>query len=117
MKIRENLNKLSKKKTICRKIYTVFRNKVTTELRIAKAKYFEEQFETHKNNIRKTWEVINSVIRSKRVKSKVSLTDDEGNYHEEHTIPSKFIEHFSSIPNQLASKIPPTQKKCCLILK
>ena len=70
MKIRENLNKLYKKRRISRKIFTAFRNKVTTELRIAKAKYFEVQFDTHKSNIRKTWEVINSVIKSKRVKSK-----------------------------------------------
>ena len=116
LKIRENLNRLSKKNRICRKIFTNFRNKVTTQLRLAKAKYFEEQFETHKNNIKKTWEVINSVIRSKRVKSKVSLTDEDGNYHEEHTIPSKFIEHFSSIPNKLASKIPPTQKNAASYL-
>ena len=116
MKIRENLNKLYKKRRISRKIFTAFRNKVTTELRIAKAKYFEVQFEAHKNNIRKTWEVVNSVIKSKRVKSKISLTDEDGNYHEEHTIPSKFIEHFSSIPNQLASKIPPTQRNAASYL-
>ena len=110
LKIRDNLNKLAKKKRILRKIYTDFRNKVTTELRIAKTKYYEEQFETYNNNIRKTWEVINSVIRSKRVNSKVSLSDEDGNYHEEQTIPRKFIEHFPSIPNQLASKIPPHNK-------
>ena len=43
------------------------------------------------------------------------MSDDDGNYHETHTIPRKLIEHFS-IPNQLASKIPPTQKNAASYL-
>ena len=53
IKIRDNLNNLARRKKIDRKVYTVFRNKVTSELRLAKTKYFEEQFEKHADNIKK----------------------------------------------------------------
>ena len=66
IKIGDDLKNLARKKKIKRKLYTVFRNKVTSELRLAKTKYFEEQFEKHADNIKKTWEVINSVIKSKK---------------------------------------------------
>ena len=60
------MNKLANKKKIDRTPYTEFRNKLTTELRQAKTKYYEEQFEMNTNNTKKTWEVINSVIKSKK---------------------------------------------------
>ena len=41
IKIRDNLNNLARRKKIDRKVYTVFRNKVTSELKLAKTKYFE----------------------------------------------------------------------------
>ena len=111
IKIRDNLNKLARKKKMNRKVYTVFRNKVTSELRLAKTKYFEEQFEKYADNIKKTWEVINSVIKSKKNNnSKVFLSDDDGNYCDDSKTPSEFIQHFASIPQQLASKIPPTER-------
>ena len=91
IKIRDNLKKLARKKLIKRKIYTDFRNKVTNELNSAKTKYFENQFEMYATNIKKTWEVINSVIKSKAVNSKVSLTDEAGNDYDETIVPSIFI--------------------------
>ena len=115
MKIRDNLKKLAKNKIIERKIFTSFRNKVSSELRSAKSKYFEDRF-LNASNIKQTWEVINSVIRSKRTNTKVSLSDEEGNYHDESKIPSKFIEHFSSTPTNLASKIPPSQNNAASYL-
>ena len=110
IKIRENLNTLSRKKKINRKVFAVFRNRVTSQLRSAKAKYFEEQFERCSDNIKKTWEVINSVIKSKKVNSKIILSDDDGNHCDESKIPSEFIQHYASVPQQLASKIPTSEK-------
>ena len=63
---RDNLKKLFKKKKINKRVFTEFRNKLRNDLRQAKRIYFEEQFENSSNNIKKTWEVINSIIRKKR---------------------------------------------------
>ena len=49
----DNLNKLANKKKINRTVYTDFRNQLTNDLRQAKTKYFEEQFEISANNTKK----------------------------------------------------------------
>ena len=109
IKKRDNLNKLANKKKINRTVYTDFRNQLTKDLRQAKTKYFEEQFESSANNTKKTWEVINSVIRSKKAYSKVILNDDQEIEQDESNIPSFFINHYSSAVERLTSDIPQTQ--------
>ena len=117
MKIRDELHKLANKNRIDRKIFTVFRNRITSQLRQAKTKYYEEQFKTNSNNIKKTWDLINSVIKSKKSPSKVSLSDDDGYHIDESSIPSKFVEHYTSIASQLTSKIPPSREVASTYLK
>ena len=109
IKRRDNLNKLANKKKIVRTVYTEFRNNLTTELRQAKTNYYENQFEMNANNTKKTWEVINSVIKSKKEYPKVKLTDEEDNYIVETEIPNKFINYFTNIASKLSSEIQPTQ--------
>ena len=109
IKRRDNLNKLANKKKIDRTVYTEFRNNLTTELRQAKTNYYEDQFEMNANNTKKTWEVINSVIKSKKEYPKVKLTDEEENYIVETEIPNKFINYFTNIASKLSSEIQPTQ--------
>ena len=109
MKERDKLCKLSKKKKIDKNIYTEFRNKLKERLRIAKSEYYKQQFEFHKNNAKKTWEVINKVIKSKRTRPKICLSDDEGNKYNDNEIPSKFIEYYTSIADKLTAEIPETQ--------
>ena len=108
-KERDKLHKLAGKSETNWKKYTDFRNRLTTEFRQAKAKYFEEQFERNANNVKKTWEVINSAIRSKRTFSKISLTDDDNNEITESLIPNKCIDYYTNIASQLTSNIPQTQ--------
>ena len=83
-------------------------NELTEQLRLAKSKYFKEQFDLHANNIKKTWDVINSAIKSKKVRSSISLTDDDGLSIDESHIPSKFIDHYTTIAQKLACKVPDT---------
>ena len=66
---------------------------------------------------KKTWEVINSVIKTKRVNPKVLISDEQGNYCNEPMIPSNFIDYFTSIANQLTSNIPPPQRNAESYLK
>ena len=53
IKRRDNLNKLANKKKIDRTVYIEFQNNLTTELRQAKTKYYEEQFEMNTNDTKK----------------------------------------------------------------
>ena len=58
---------------------------------------------------KKKWEIINNVIRSKKVYTKVSLEDDDENEINESEIPSKFVNYFTSIASKLTAEIPPTR--------
>merc|ERR1739842_6383 len=102
-------NKLANKKKINRNVYTEFRNQLTKELRQAKTKYFANEFEMNANNTKKTWEIINNVIRSTKVYTKGSLEDDDENEINESEIPSKFVNYFTSIASKLTAEIPPTR--------
>ena len=94
-----------------------FYNKLTIELRAAKTKYFEDQFERNSNNIKKTWETINSIIKSKKVHSKTFLVDDDNIDIEEKDIPNKFINHYSNIPFNLIANMPPSQRNAASYLQ
>ena len=106
IKERDKLHKLAGQKIINRKVYTDFRNQLTNEFRQAKTKYFQEQFERNSNNIKKTWEVINSVIRTKKAYPKVSLTDDDDNDITDSEIPNRYIDYYTNIASQLTYNIP-----------
>ena len=117
IKKRDSLHKLASKKIITRTEYTDYRNNLTKELREAKTKYFGDQFERNSNNIKKTWETINRVIRSKKVHAKTFLVDDDNNNIEETDIPNKFIDYYSNISNSLITNIPSTQRNAASYLQ
>ena len=53
IKILDRLNKLANKNRIEKRIFTEFRNQLTTQLRLAKAKYLAEEFEANSSNVKK----------------------------------------------------------------
>ncbi|CAL4075658.1 unnamed protein product [Meganyctiphanes norvegica] len=57
IKIKENLLKLSNKGRINKSVYTKFRNKVTAQLKSAKAKYHDKEFAKCKGDVKKNLEV------------------------------------------------------------
>ena len=63
MKIRDNLAKLAKRSTTNLNIYKDFRNKLTSELRNAKAEYFTNKFNETQGDMKETWRTINNVIK------------------------------------------------------
>ena len=42
--------------------YTLFRNRITREIKKAKRKYYNEFFENNLNNMKKTWQGIKQII-------------------------------------------------------
>ena len=105
IKIRDKLGKLSSKGRIDRKIYTQFRNMLTKQIRDAKAIYFNNQFDKCKNNIRKTWKIINSSTR-KKINSNQTIICENDNVINAEDVPNKFINYFSNIADALVAEIP-----------
>ena len=106
IKIKYNLSRMANKGRINKKIYTDFKNKLTTELRIAKAKYYENEFFLNTGNIRGTWQIINNNIK-KQVKSKNIVISENETIVDHKDIPYKFNDYFTGIANKLVEKITP----------
>ena len=45
--------------------YKIYRNKLNHLIRISKRNYYDERFDSEKNNLRETWKLINEVINKK----------------------------------------------------
>ena len=108
IKIRENLAKLYKRQRITRKTFTDFRNKLNKQICEAKEKFYQNKFKENEGNVKKTWEIINNVIKNK---SKITqeIIINEGNRElPSNEVPNKFINYFTSIADLLISNIPQT---------
>ena len=94
---------------ISKKFYIRFRNFVTSQIRNSKKTYYFEKFVNYKDNMKKTWSLINSIIRQKN-SSSGSLVQKlllDGNVHtEECAISEIFNDFFVNIGSRIAQKIP-----------
>ena len=70
MKIRDKLYELSVRNHVPRKVYTDFRNILNKQINVAKEKNYENGFNIYEKNVKKTWSLINSVIKPKKIKAK-----------------------------------------------
>ena len=106
MKIRDNLAKLANRLIININIFKDFRNKLTTELRNAKAEYFANKFNETQGDMKETWRTINNVIKPtcnsnndiKIIDNNISVNNDE--------IPNAFVEYFTGIAQKLSTQLP-----------
>ena len=105
IKMKDKLCRQSSKGRIDRKIYTDFRNDLTSQIRKAKASYFEDKFNMCKGNIKKTWNIINSTIKKQKTSKKVVICDNDNIINNE-DVPHKFINYYSNIANTIVSEIP-----------
>ena len=105
IKMKDKLCRQSSKGRIDRKIYTDFRNDLTSQIRKAKASYFEDKFNMCKGNIKKTWKIINSTIKKHKTSKKVVICDNDNVINNE-DVPHKFINYYSNIANTIVSEIP-----------
>ena len=103
---RDELSKAADKNRISKDVFRKYRNKLKTELRKAKAKYYENEFKKNSNNLKKTWSIINDVLKPKLTNKTVNLIDDQGNNFKEQTVPIKFVDYFTSIAENLTSQLP-----------
>ena len=106
MKIRDNLKKLANRHIINENTFKDFHNKLTTELRKAKADYFTKKFNEAQGDMKETWQTINNVIKPtcnankdiKIIHNDASICNDE--------IPNAFIDYFTGIAQKLTNQLP-----------
>ena len=91
--------------------YKKYRNKLNQMIRSAKRKHFQDVLLEHKSNLKKSWQVIKTVINKRKytpvnTKFKVNgATTNDGN-----VIANKFNTFFVNVGTVLANSIAPTDK-------
>ena len=93
-------------------LYKKFRNWVANELKTSRSAYHNQYFQTHKDNIKKLWSGIRSIINIKQnVNFQVSQLTVNGNeVTDPPKIASEFNKYFISILKQVDKGIPFTRK-------
>ena len=94
-------------------LYKKFRNSVVSELRTSREAYYNQYFLTHKDNMKKLWSGIRSIIN---IKHKTTLNisqlvmDGTVNVTDPKHIASAFNRYFVNVPQQVDKAIPRTKK-------
>ena len=87
--------------------FKAYRNLLTKLTNKAKTSYFKQKFEQHKNNSKKTWELIRKASNENFSNNLIScITNDDGTeLSEEKAIANKFNDYFSTVGNVLEANI------------
>ena len=104
IKKRQNYHLLLKMNKIQDGVYKRFRNYVTKKIRAAKKNYYENKFNDCKDDIRKTWKLINEVIKPDfRPKNKIErIISDDVEYDDPSDIVNILNETFSSVGSRIS---------------
>ena len=110
---KHNLYKLVQQNLYDKELYKRYANILTSLIRTSKVLYYKQQFELYKNDIKKTWAIINNTIKpGKKITSILKL------YHNNETItePAKIAEtlnnHFAGIGLALRNALPHRANNC-----
>ena len=88
-------------------IYTMYKNKLNTLIKVSKKSYFCTRFNQEKGNIKGTWNVINAILNKGQRKSNPSYFVQDGiTIDEDKDIADRFNEYFVSVGTRLASNLP-----------
>ena len=91
------------------KEYKAYSNKLNRIIRAAKKNHFSKQFELNKENIKYTWKLISKVISTKTVNNQYTikkLLRDNIIYIDKQSLCDQLNNHFISVGNGLANKLP-----------
>ena len=97
--------------------YKQYRNRLNSVLRMAKKQYYSDILEMEKNNMRNTWKVINSIIRTNTKTCTEKFVSGNKTYTCPNEIASQFNKYFAGIGPKLASTIQHTGKEFSSYLK
>lgn len=93
------------------------RNKVNSDIRIAKKSYYKQSFTESKNDSRRTWQTINELAcRKSNTPSIKELIVNSISINKSTDLANAFNEHFSTVGPKLANQIPSAANgdKSCL---
>ena len=87
--------------------YNQFRKCYNKVIRVAKKVYYKNSFDQHKNNLRKTWEVLKEAIRKKNDKSSIieEIKSDNLFYRNDNDMANKFNEYFTTIADKITDEL------------
>lgn len=108
---RRNMSLQAKLGKISASSYKKFRNYVTSKLRDAKIKYFNDKFDSLKSDLRRTWSLINEIIRPKANSSSCSIKEllvDGVREDNPIVVCDKLNSYFASIGTAINNSVPPT---------
>ena len=90
--------------------YKKYRNKFNSLKVIAKKNYYQQQLNTAKNNMKKTWSIINELIGKASKKQNLPSQFKEGVdiITDENEIANRFNKYFTNVGPSLSKKIPKT---------
>ena len=93
-------------------LYKKFRNKVVSEIRKSRNDYYNNYFITHKNNMKKLWSGIRSIINvsSKSGYCISQLIQDGKEIDDPKTMANIFNKFFVNVSQKVTSGIPRTRK-------
>ena len=92
--------------------YKTYRNSLQKILRKAKTDYFNNKCKEYKNDSRKLWKLIHSIInKTNQINEGLTAVNINGipRYDQSH-ITNEFCRHFSSIGESFANKIAPSER-------
>jgi len=93
--------------------YITYRNLFCKLKRITKSKYYSNQLEDNKNNMKETWKILRSAMN--KINDKVRVTQIINEAHEvitnDNEISDSFCNFFSNVGQKLADKIPKSKNK------
>ena len=111
LKQRQRLFLLVKRGIVVQNEYRIFRNFVNNKLKQSKANYYKRAFDGVKTNVKKTWKLLNNIIRPNKGQSKAEISkiiSDNITYTDSKEICDLFNTFFSSIGDHIQSSIPGT---------
>lgn len=88
--------------------YKKYKNKLTNIMRICKKEYYCKILENNKNNIKKIWNILNSIIRNgtRQVNYPQYFIDNDKNINNMDDVVNSFNNFFVNVGLNLAQKIP-----------
>ena len=99
---------LMKSNFVSRSENNQYRNRLNAILKKSKAAYFKNLFETNKQNMRKTWDIIKSLICGKSAESTKKIFFNNEVYTDSSAIANIFNTYFTSIGLTLSNELETT---------
>ena len=105
-------NKLKYRTESAENKFKCLNNKFKKLARKEKKKYYHERFEDWFSDIRKTWSLINSIVKKKKCKNDVPcvFTDEQKSYNTFSEIANGFNDFFVDVGPRLSESVPQSSK-------